>query len=133
MITKEHLMNGLLQYVDSDVIPHLPTHGKWVVGTIVTMVSSKANDVIDSMLSNPIVQAIDVVDKNGLIDSDKLIDNLAKSADKYGSVEVVIPVVGTLRFTTADVRSLGRILNSHTVPGVPHETVPVSDGKGNVY
>lgn len=103
MVPKEQFLNGLVRYCDVDVIPQLPTSGKWIVGAMVIGATKKAENIITQLSSNPIVKSIGIIDENGLIDIDLLADSLRQSADKYGKLSVSLPVVGTMTFSASDI------------------------------
>lgn len=103
MVTKEQFINGLVRFFDSDVIPQLPTAGKWMVGAMVIGASKKAENIIASLSVNPVVKAMGMIDENGMIDIDLLADSLRQSADKYGKLSVSFPVVGTMTFSSNDI------------------------------
>lgn len=106
MVTKEQLMNGLLMYADHEVIPRLTTAGKWGVGTAIILMSQQANRVIDTLTSNEIVKMLNVVSDDGLIDEERLSNALKTSAERYGNLQVQIPVLGVLTFNASDIDML---------------------------
>lgn len=103
MVTQEQFVNGMINYVDNEVIPKLPTIGKWGLGSIIVLTSSKTNEIVNLLTSNPIVATIGLVDENGRIYSDRLFTALKTSAQKYGNLVINIPVIGTLSFSADDV------------------------------
>lgn len=103
MVTKEQLMNGLLMYVDHEVIPRLTTAGKWGIGTAIILMSQQANQVIDTLASNEVIKMMNIVSDDGLIDEERLSNALRTSAERYGNLQVQIPVLGVLTFNTNDI------------------------------
>lgn len=106
MVTKEQFMNGLLMYADKEIIPHLPTVGKWGIGAAIILATSKGEELLDNLENNSVVQALSIVDENGKIDVDILANALKESADKYGKMQMTIPVIGTLAFTSDDIEKM---------------------------
>lgn len=106
MITREQLASGIIRYIDTEIIPALPTASKWGVGTLVILAKGKYEDLIANAINMPIVKALGVVDENGLIDIDALANALRQSAGKYGNLQIEIPFGGTLSFTAEDVDRL---------------------------
>lgn len=106
MVNKEELVNGILRYIDDEVIPHLPTGGKWVLGSLVFLITERSNVLLEQLLSNELIKTLNIVDSNSMIDADRLIQALKKSANKYGKLVVTIPIVGTMSFTESDVDTL---------------------------
>lgn len=100
------LANGIVNYADTEVISNLPTHGKWIVGAGMGILTSRINEMIDDLSGNALVKAAGIIDENGMIDVDLLMSNLKNSANRYGKMTVQIPVVGALTFSEADIDSL---------------------------
>ena len=100
------VLNGLMNYVDSEVMGKLPTSGKWVVGTAVNLMTNKAQNVIDTLSDNEIVKMLGIVDEEGMIDIDELLSAMKTSADRYGVLSVDVPLIGRLSFSSSDVDSL---------------------------
>lgn len=106
MITKEQMMNGLLTFADNEVMPYLPTSGKWIAGTFITLLSSDYSKMVNTLMDNELVKATGVVNQDGLIDIHRLLSALKKTADRYGNLEIDIPIVGVLKFSAEDVEKL---------------------------
>lgn len=115
MVTKEQLMNGLLTYADHEVIPRLTTAGKWGVGTAIILMSQQANQVIDTLTSNEVIKMMNIVTDDGLIDEERLSNALRTSAERYGNLQVQIPVLGVLTFNTNDIDMLHMYINGGAV------------------
>lgn len=106
MVTKEQLLNGILSYIENDIIPSLPTAGKWGLGTISVLVASRYNDIFAELIKNPVIKAMNVVDDNGMIHIDTLGNAIKQSAEKYGQLVVAIPLLGTMSFSAKDIDRL---------------------------
>lgn len=105
-LNSEQVIQGLINYADNEVMNKLPTSGKWVMGTAIGLAANNATEVIDTLSSNAIVKMLGIIDDNGMIDVDALIDAMRSSADRYGNLTVEVPIVGKLTFSSADVDSL---------------------------
>lgn len=102
----EQIMQGIINYADSEIMTKLPTAGKWVIGTAIGLATTKANEVVASIQNNAMVKALGIVDENGLIDVDTLTSAMKDSADRYGKISVEVPMIGKLSFSSADVETL---------------------------
>lgn len=111
MVNKECFMNGILKYIDQEVIPELPTTGKWGIGTMVLLASDQYSHLLEELMTNSIIKSIGIIDSDGNIDIERLSNALKKSADKYGKMTLSIPVVGNLTFTANDVEKLKHYIN----------------------
>lgn len=104
LYTKEQVVNGLNNWVDEEIIPRLPTSGKWIIGTAVGLAMSNA----DAVLSNGSLKVLGIVNADGLIDADKLCSELKHSADRYGKLTVSFPFIGTMAFGPEDIENARR-------------------------
>lgn len=101
--TTEQIMQGLINYADSEVLTKLPTSGKWIVGTAIGIASTKASEIVENLRANTIVNMLGLVDENGNVDVDAIVTALKSSADRYGKITVNVPLVGKMTFSSADV------------------------------
>lgn len=99
-------MTGLMTYAEKEVIPHLSTAGKWGVGTVLVLMSGRAQSIIDELSTNEFVKMLSVVDDNGMIDESRLSNAVRQSADKYGKLQVNVPLLGTMTFSGQDIEML---------------------------
>lgn len=106
MVTKEQFVTGIMTYAEKEVIPHLSTAGKWGVGTFIVLMTAKTQTIINELTSNELIRMLDIVDENGLIDEVRLSKALVQSAERYGKLQVNIPVLGTLTFNSQDIEML---------------------------
>lgn len=110
MVTKEQILNGIIVYIDKEVIPHLSTAGKWYVGTMVTLLSSRYNHFYEEMVDNSFIKSLGIVDDRGMVDLDLLVVSLMENAEKYGKLQINVPVIGTMTFSSDDVSLLEKYI-----------------------
>lgn len=109
-LTQEQVLNGLVQYVDHEVISNLPTAGKWILGTGIGIAMSKANDIVYELKDNTIIKAMGIVDEAGMFDEELIIKNMKESARRYGKMEISVPMIGRLSFDESDIDLLKNYL-----------------------
>ena len=91
MVTKEQIINGLIQYIDNVVIPALPTQGKWILGTYITLSMTKVNEMYDKFITSKLITELGIVDSNGMVDAESLLDALQMNARKHGKLMLNFP------------------------------------------
>ena len=99
LYTKEQFINGMITYIDNEVIAKLPTSGKVLAGAAVTL--AMKGPLLNNASS--IGEKLGVVNGDGLIDADSLAECLRDSMQKYGVIQLNYPLIGQLTFTTEDI------------------------------
>lgn len=108
--SSEQVVNGIINYADNEIMSKLPTASKWIMGTGLVLAANKANKVAESLRDNAIVKMLDVMDEDGMVEVDELIDAMKASADKYGKVSVDVSMIGKLTFSSSDIDDLRRYI-----------------------
>lgn len=107
MISKERFVNGAANYVEREVLPHLPELKALAVAGVVALYAQKLPQIVDGLEKIPAVKVLGVI-QDGMIDEDALYNAFAPKIRK--SLEVDIPLVGKLSFDRAEVDKLLKYL-----------------------
>lgn len=111
MVSKEQFVKGVIRYADNEIIPHLPTMGKWGVGTIIVLAKNQSEQILDQLIVNPLVLSLGVTNNDGMIDVNLLASAMRQSAEKYGKMQIDVPMIGTLTFSASDVDKIKNYIN----------------------
>lgn len=103
MVSKEAFKNGILSYLDSEIIPHLSNFGRWGLGAIGYIITARFDNIIDLMNQNKFCESLGVIDEKGMIDVELLADSLIDSSEKYGKLTIEVPILGSFTFSKDDV------------------------------
>lgn len=106
MVNKDQVVTGLVKYIDNEVMPYLATSGKWILGSAVTLSMQNIDDIYNSICQNQYLKLLKIVDQNGMIDSYKMTQALKENAQKYGKLQMSLPLIGTLTFSDQDIDKL---------------------------
>lgn len=101
MVTIEQIERGLAEYVDVQLMPQLPKNSmyKVIIGTAATIAVKRAGTAICNLKHNPLVTALGLIDENGCVDIDIILDEaktqipdngLRFESDKFGKLNLVI-------------------------------------------
>lgn len=72
MITIDQAMRGVVRFIDTEILPHLPT-GKGIgAGIAVALIMDGGKERILALRENPVVQMMGVMDEAGNINIDRL-------------------------------------------------------------
>lgn len=107
MISKERFANGAANYVEREVLPHLPELKALAVAGVVALYAQKLPQIVDGLEKIPAVKVLGVI-QDGMIDEDALYNAFAPKIRK--PLELDIPLVGKLSFDRAEVDKLLKYL-----------------------
>ena len=90
-VTTTHLVDGLIAYLDSEIIPNMGVIShQLAAGMVIALVRKKGLAQLDTLLGNQFVLALGVVDDQGLVDADLLADALKESMGQYANGKYVL-------------------------------------------
>ena len=105
MITAQQLVNGIIQYADAEIIPHLSGVKRYGAAVYLALAANNAQNLLSGILSNPAIAILGVCDENGGINLDKLHTAAIQSfSDEKLTLDV--PVIGAFAFTKDDIDRL---------------------------
>lgn len=107
MVSIDKIEQGIAAYLDSELMPKLPTSGfeKVLAGTAMSLAIRRSGAIIDGYKSNKVVQMLGVMDSEGNVDVDILAEELKKNIPKEG-MKVDLPIIGGVTFHKDDVDKL---------------------------
>lgn len=118
MVNKDQLRTGVLKYIDSEVIPNLPSSSKWIVGSLIILCSASYEKYFDYFVSSRAARELGIVTADKMVDINKLAMAIKTSVEKYGRIEITVPFVGklfgdrcTMYFTPEDVDKLKEFID----------------------
>lgn len=109
MIHYAKVINGLVEFIDRDMISKMAGSWRaWGIGTIVALIARRAPDIFNRLKSNPMVDAMGLIDGD-MIDVDAIYAELLKQSQK-SSATVEFPLIGPVTYSSADVEELYRCI-----------------------
>ena len=82
MVHINKVMNAFAKYVDNDLVPKLEGWQKWVFGAGAGLLMSGLPSKIDELRKQPIISYMGVIDDRGMVDVERLFNELMKQARK---------------------------------------------------
>ena len=108
MVTIDQAMRGAVRFIETEILPHLPT-GKGIgTGIAVALIMDGGKEKILSLRNHPVVQMMGVMDENGNINSDRLYNAARPKFEQ--KLPVFVPFIGELKFDQNDVDKLYRYI-----------------------
>lgn len=102
MATVEQVQQGLLKYIDSDIMPKLGGLKKIGLGAYVALASRNARGVLEKYMHHPGVEVLGVISEGGEIDVDALYQAIAPMMANGEKVPISIPMIGEIRLDRSD-------------------------------
>ena len=106
MVTVHQIRQGLEQYLDTEILPHLPAMKRFGISVYIELLLQQIENQSGDFLEKPAIKILGLADENGNIDIEKLY-GVAKN--KFGSadrLEMDIPIAGRFVFNKSDVDNL---------------------------
>lgn len=105
MVKISAVSRGLVNYIDSEILPKMQGWQKWTFGTLAGLAAKKSDSLLNNLAKNPIAKSMGIIDNDGNVDIESVYAELSKQAAKTPAV-VPIPMIGELKLTAEDVESL---------------------------
>lgn len=111
MITLDDLRNGVVRYIDNELMPEFSQNGleKVVVGTAIGLIIKKNFSKIETFKDHPLVKLTGVMDDEGNIDFDTLAAEVKENMPETG-VSIEAPMIGKMTFKNEDVDKLEKYI-----------------------
>lgn len=105
MKTQQQIINGIVAYIDNQVMPVVDTKAKWILGTIIPLLA-KSPKVIEMF------KYLDDLglEHDGMYELDDLFERLTESAKLYGKMTISLPLVGQMTFGMQDIEMLQKYI-----------------------
>lgn len=105
MVHINKVKNGIVKYLDTEVITKLPGWKSWVFGAGAIIMLSRIDAVIAQVKEHPVVKAMGIIDGD-MVDVETLYSAFKKQAQTVGAVDISIPMIGDLRMGASDIDRL---------------------------
>lgn len=114
MKTIKQIEAGLMEYVSNDLIPMVIEQAdknkkgllKWGIGGVVALTVNKAEKLVMQYMNHPVVQAMEIVDGEGNVDTAAVHEVLKAAQAQYGNATQAFPIIGDITFTAEDIDKL---------------------------
>lgn len=103
------VMNGLAEFVDTEILSKIDDWRKWVFGAGVGLYLSQGEDMIKQLRENNLVRKMNLIDKNNKINVDLLYKEMKVQAAK-SAIMFNIPTIGPLVINEKDLDTIYGII-----------------------
>lgn len=105
MYNYNQVMNGVIKYVDNEILDKIQGWQKWVVGAGIGVALNKTSEIFNELKKNVMIKTLGIIDDNDMIDIDTLYREIKKQARK-SAVSFSVPMLGTMSLNESDVDKL---------------------------
>ena len=104
----KNVIDGLVAFVDNELVPKMTGLNKWLFGTGAGIVASKGEHVFNALKHNEILHTLDLI-KDDKVNVECIYKELLRQAEK-GGIEIEIPMVGVIKLDHSDVEKMYRYI-----------------------
>ena len=102
MITINQFQQGLLRYIDTDIMPHLTGLKKIGLGVYVTLAANNISTILEKYKNRPAIEMLGVIDSENNIDIDNLYRAILPMMAEGQKIPIEIPMIGEIRVDKTD-------------------------------
>ena len=103
------VMNGLAEFIDTEILSKIDDWRKWVFGAGVGLYLSQGTDMVEQLKDNSLVRKMNLIDKNNKINVDLLYKEMKVQAAK-SAIMFNIPTIGPLVINESDLDKIYSII-----------------------
>jgi hypothetical protein len=100
------VMNGIAKYIDKEIYSGMNDWQELIARIAVGRVLNDRQVLIEKLTQNPLIKSLVLIDDNGMVDVDRLFDEIKKAMEGKDKIKISIPLFGTMSFSPADADKL---------------------------
>ena len=113
-VTKDQMINGIVSYIDSDVIPQIGDKSTQIIASIAVKAIKANNKLVNDIFANPTVKSL-LNETDGEYEIDDIFRYVEESIKEFGPFPVIVPSIPlispdekTLSFNADDIQQMKR-------------------------
>lgn len=106
----DRVVNGIIKYIDREIYVGMNDWQEMLARIAVSRVIGNKDHLRDSLIANPFVKTFGIIDGEGNVDVDSLMNDLKEQISQKGKIEIAIPMFGKFTFNSNDVDKLYRTI-----------------------
>ena len=110
MVRFEKVMDGINRYIDQEIYGNLNDLQEILARIVVGRVNSNSENIKAMLMSNGLLKTLAIIDSDGMVDIDLLMDDIRREIERKGSIEFDVPMIGRMKFTPDDVDVLHNMI-----------------------
>lgn len=106
----ETVFNGIVKFLDREAYANFTDWQKLLARLAMSRVIGGRDSIKDTLMNNTFVKTMAVIDEDGMVDIEYILDEIKTHLTEMGKVEVDIPLFGKFKFVPGDVDKLRGII-----------------------
>ena len=102
----ETVVDGINRYLDREIYKNLNDLQEFVARLTVGRINQNMDAIKTSLMANGFIRTMGVIDHDGMVDVDSILQEVRKELERKGSIQFEIPMIGKFTFHPADVEVL---------------------------
>lgn len=102
----EKVLDGLNRYIDREIYKNLNDLQEMLARLTIGRINQNADGIKHYLMTNGFFKTLCIVDSDGMVDIERLLQDLRAEIERNGSITVDIPLIGKLTFRTSDIDML---------------------------
>lgn len=99
----EKVIDGMNRYIDREIYGNLNDLQELLARMAVGQINHNTDGIKKYLMTNGFCRTLCLVDSEGMVDIDRILQDLRTEIDRKGSIQVEIPLIGKLTFRANDV------------------------------
>ena len=110
MVTLENIVNGVVKYIDTEIMPHLSGVKKIGLATYVGLAAQNTNVMFEQYSKHPAIDILNVIDEENNIDIDKIYRSIVPMfADGHKEL-IKIPLITEFKIDKNDIEMIYKFI-----------------------
>lgn len=110
MVTMAQVKNGLVKYIDTDILPHLTGMKRIALGAYSALAAENMAGLVNQYRDKPAVSVLKVIDEQGNVDIDRIYQAVVPMFSDGQKQVIEIPMIGELIIDRSDVEKIYRYI-----------------------
>ena len=106
----ETVVTGINNYISKNIYGNLSHTQEFLARIVVGRLNQSAASLKNTMMNNGFLKTLCIIDDNGMVDVEQILNEVRREIERQGSVCFEIPLIGKLTFNAADVDALYDVL-----------------------
>ena len=99
----EKVIDGINRFIDKEIYSNLNDAQEIMVRLIIGRLNNNTDGIKEMLMTNGFARTLCLVDSEGNVEIDQLLQDVRREIERKGSLEFSIPLIGKIKFVATDV------------------------------